>query len=77
MKLLKLKTRKNVNIDFFNSTGFENLVEILKYMKAEKIKFTLKLDSSGTWKINIGKVQPDFIYKEHSENEEEQEKEDK
>ena len=46
-------------------------------MKAEKIKFTLKLDSSGTWKINIGKVQPDFIYKEHSENEEEKEKEDK
>ena len=43
------------------------------FMKTEKIKFTMKLDSSGDWKINVGKVQPDFIYKQENENQEEKE----
>lgn len=75
MKLLNIRQKKTNYKDFVSSTGFENLLDILNFMKAEKIKFTMKLDSSGDWKINVGKVQPDFIFKQ--ENEEQEEKEDK
>lgn len=75
MKLLNIKQKKTNNKDFYSSTGFENLLDVLNFMKAEKIKFTMKLDSSGDWKLNVGKVQPDFILKQ--ENDEQEEKEDK
>lgn len=56
--------KKTENPTLKASTGFENLKDIIEYLRETKTRFTMKLDNHGEWKINVGRVQPDIIVKE-------------